>query len=158
MKQNWWILVIVLLVLAFGLIEIPIKPSGFLRPVVGKWIGGLTEEASPIPAIQPDMPTLTQDEVRALVYNYLEARASLVSPIGIRQPLLTALATARPYSTATYKGDGKWQISGLGYGLEDEDWVFNYGGLWNFYEVSRAIEPANGEASQLLLYIQRWAK
>jgi hypothetical protein len=113
------------------------------------------ETTKPVPT-KTDMPTLTQEEVRALVYNYLEARASLVSPMGTRQPLLNALAIARPNSTATYQGNGKWQVSGLGYGLEDEKWLFNYSGLWNLYEVSRAIEPANKEASQLLLYIQRW--
>lgn len=101
-----------------------------------------------------DEPTLTQDEVCALVYNYLEARASSVSAIGIRNPLLKALVIARPYSTASYRGNGKWQVSALGYGLKDEDWVFNYGGLWNLYEVSKAIEPANGDASALLLYIR----
>lgn len=116
---------------------------------------GCGQEARQTPTIQTDTPTLRSDEVCVLVYNYLEARASLVSSIGLRQPLLTALAIARPYFTATYQGNGKWQVSALGYGLKDEDWVFNYGGLWNLYEVSRAIEPANGEASDLLLYIQR---
>ncbi len=37
--------------------------------------------------------------------------------------------------------------------------VFEYsGGLWNFYEVSGVVEPANGEALELLRYIQRWVK
>jgi len=138
--KRYFMTIIVVLVLAL--------------PISGCWAVGTTK---PVPT-KTDVPTLTQDEVRALVYNYLEARASLVSLIGLRQPLLTALAIARPYSTATYQGNGKWQVSGLGYGLKDEDWVFNYRGLWNLYEVSRAIEPANGEASALLLYIQHRTK
>ncbi len=37
--------------------------------------------------------------------------------------------------------------------------VYYYrGGLWNFYEASGVIEPANGGASELLRYIRRWAK
>lgn len=31
-------------------------------------------------------------------------------------------------------------------------------GLWNLYEASGVIEPANGEASELLRYIQRWTQ
>jgi hypothetical protein len=123
-------------------------------PIYGCWAVGNTK---PVPT-KIDVPMLTPDEVRALVNNYLDDRASLVSPINLRQNLLAAIAIARPYSTATYQGNGKWQVSGLGYGQKDEDWVFKYGGLWNLYEISGTIEPANSEASALLLYIQHWTK
>jgi len=116
-----------------------------------------TETAKPVPA-KIDVPTLTQDEVCAMVYNYLEARASSVV---IRQPLLTALSKARPYFTATYQGNGKWQVSALGYGPKEKftDWFFYYsGGLWNLYEASRTIEPANDKATALLFYIQQRTK
>ena len=118
----------------------------------GCWATGTT---TPVP-IKTDVPTISQDEVCALVYSYLEARASSVSSIYIRQPLLTSIGIARPYFTATYQGNGKWQVSALGYGLKDKDWVFNYGGLWNFYEASKTIEPANDQATALLSYIQLW--
>ncbi len=43
--------------------------------------------------------------------------------------------------------------------LKGVESVFYYrGGLWNFYEASEVIEPANGEASELLRYIQRWTQ
>ena len=154
-KNDIWTLVVIVIVLAFlasGIIENPISQ------IAKNAVGDVQKYWTPPVPTKKDVPTLTQDEACALVYNYLEARASSVSPIGIRQPLLTALAIARPYSTATYQGSGKWQISGLGYGQKDGKWVFNSDGLWNLYEVSRAIEPANGEASVLLLYIQRWTQ
>lgn len=156
MKQNWWILVIVLLVLTFGLIETPIKPSGFLRPLVGKWIGGLTEEAKPTPTIQPDVPTLSQDEVCALVYNYLEAKGNAMTSILRRRQLLDWFGEARPYFTASYQGNGKWQVWGVGNdGVGARGELSGVGGgLWNVYEKSGIVEPANDKAKELLSYIQ----
>lgn len=105
-----------------------------------------------------DVPTLSRDEVCAMVYNYMEARASSVSNLSIRQPLLAAIGIARPYFTATYQSNGKWQVSALGYGIKDNNLVFNYDGLWNVFETSETIEPANDQASQLVSYIQKYTR
>lgn len=144
MKQNWWILVIVILVLAFGLIEIPVKPSGFLRPLVGKWIGGLTEEARPTPTIQPDTPTLRSDEACALVYNYLENKITSMTVFSRRMQYLDTLSEARSDFQAVYQGNGKWIVAALGY--------------WNLYEASGVIEPADDNARAWLRYIQQYTK
>lgn len=207
-----WIIVAVLLVAFFVFVD----PSCFFKqplvaPLVapfGKWIGGLTELVRPTPTIQPDVATLTQDEVCALVYNYLETRASSVSSIGIRQPLFSALTIGRPYSTATYKGNGKWQVSAMGLGIkvnlyefkeilqpeerqrveafsldESDEYiknveqiyegshfpsnqsklkgveiVFKYSGQWNLYEATKTIEPANDQATELQIYIQKYTR
>ena len=106
---------------------------------------------------QVDMPTLGNDEVCALVYNYLQNKATAMTTRLYREHLLGVLDKARPYFVANYKGNGKWQVSALGRGVKDEDWFFYYsGGLWNLYEASRTIEPANDQATKLLSYIQRW--
>ncbi len=137
--KRYLILILVMLVLAL--------------PLSGCWA---TETTKPVPT-KTDVPTLTQDEVCALVYNYLEAKATSMSASAVRQQLFTLIGEARPYFTATYLGNGKWQVSALGYGLKDKDWFFYYsGGLWYLYEVSRTIEPANDQATALLLYIHRY--
>ena len=144
MKENGWILVIVVLVLAFGLIETPIKPSGFLRPLVGEWIGGLTEEARPTPTIQPDVPTKTQDEVCALVYNYLENKITAMTVFALRMQYLDTLSKARPDFQAVYQSNGKWTVAALG--------------QWNLYEASGVIEPADDNARKWLHYTQHWTR
>jgi len=133
-KESYgWVIVIVLLVLAFGLIETPVKPSGFLRPIVGKWIGGLTEEARPT---QPDIPTITKDEACALVYNYLENKSNAMTVLTLRMKFLDMLDEDRRYFSAVYQGKGKWQVSALG--------------QWSLYETSRVIEPADDDAREWL--------
>ncbi len=173
---------------------------------------GQTDQLSTVPTTSaPSVATRTQDEVCALVYNYLEAKANLVSPLTYRMKLTDTLSKARPYFTAKFENNGKWKVSALGLGVrinldeyketfnsddkqkldaasptEIEQWIrsheqwfmeqhypsspeqgrvagvssfFAYsGGLWNFYEGSGVIEPASGEASELLRYIQRWVK
>lgn len=155
LKDNIWGIVFVVIVMAFlasGIWENPISK-------IAKNAVGDVQKYWTTPTIQPDVPTITQDEVCAMAYNYLEARASLVS--SYRQSLLTTLAKAKPYFTATYQGKGKWQVSALGYGPKEEanDWYFYYGGgQWNLYESSKTIEPANAQATALLLYIQQRTK
>ena len=157
-----WIIVAVLLVMAFGLIETPIKPSGFLRPMIGyfaKSIWSLVEESRPAPTIQPEVATLTQDEVCALVYNYLNSKATSMTDIQKKIEVLSNLATAKPYFAANYLGNGKWQVKALGFGNNEGHWVFYYNaGLWNLYEASRTIEPANNDATLLLVYISAITK
>ena len=211
-KNNILILVIVLSVLASGLIiDIPIvtpivKP---IKPLVvgfGRGIWGLIEETRPTPTIQPDVPTRTQDEACALIYDYLENKVSSMSAVPYRINLLNTLGKARPDFQAVYQDNGKWQVSAIGYGVqinleeykknftpdeiqeieavsaaEREQWVKSHeqgfleqhfpsnpswvktgvhrmyyyrGGLWSVYETSGVIEPANEQASELLLYIQ----
>jgi len=147
------ILVLVLVFLASGIVENPI--SRIARSVVGN-----VQEAWTTPKIQPDMPTRTQGEVCALVYSYLENKVSSVSAVPYRMNLLNALDMARPYFQAVYQGNGKWQVRALGCSINNYYHVesYSYSGLWNFYEASGVIEPANGEASELLRYIQRWTQ
>ena len=68
--------------------------------------------------IKTDVATLTQDEVCALVYNYLENKVASVSAVPRRLKLLDTLGKARPYFQAVYQGNGKWQVSAIGYGVE----------------------------------------
>ncbi len=173
---------------------------------------GCRQEATPVPTTSAtSLPTITQDEVCALVYTYLETKVNLISPLAYRMKLTDTLSKAKSYFTTKFESNGKWQVSALGLGVqinldeyketfnsderqkidaasptEIEQWVklnekwfmeqhypstpeqgrvagvssvFEYsGGLWNFYEASGVIEPANNEAIELLRYIQRWAK
>ena len=72
---------------------------------------------------QVDTPTFRNDEVCALVYNYLEERTTSVSAISApairrRMNLLDQLGKARPYFKAVYQGNGKWQVSAIGCGVK----------------------------------------
>ena len=114
-------------------------------------LGGCSTATEPTKT-QPDTSVLGSDEACALVYNYLQGKATAMTHFTLRQQLLGVLDTTRPYFVANYKGNGKWQVSAVGI-----DQAFSYtGGVWNLYETSRAIEPANDQASKLLIYIQRW--
>jgi len=116
-------------------------------------LGGCSTATEPTKT-QPDTPILGSDEACALVYNYLQGKATAMTHFVLRQQLLGVLDTTRPYFVANYKGNGKWQVSAVGIDL---DQTFSHtGGLWNLYEVSGAIEPANDQATKLLSYIQRW--
>ena len=116
---------------------------------------GCRQEATPVPTTSAtSVPTRTQDEICALVYNYLQNKAASMTVITHRMSLLDAIGIARPYFAATYQGNGKWQVRALGYGVDR----YNYDGLWNLYEASGAIEPANDEATALLRYIQWWTR
>ena len=75
-----------------------------------------------------------------MVYNYLEAKVSSISDNDARLRVLALIATGRQSFTATYLGNGKWQVSGYG--------------LWNLYETSKTIEPANDETRAMLIFIQ----
>lgn len=111
---------------------------------------------NPKPTTKADNPTLGSEEVRALVYNYLEARGSAMTLLAPRLRLLEFLNKAVPYFTASYQGNGKWQVSAVGNDGVGRIGNFSggWGGLWNVYENSGVIEPANDKARELLNYIQ----
>ena len=112
------------------------------------------QEASPTSTTQTDTPTLGSDEVCALVYDYLENKATATTIIIRRRELLDWLAECRPLFTATYQTGGRWQVRGVGNsgngsaGNLDAAW-----GLWSVYEKSHIVEPANNEARELLSYL-----
>ena len=61
-----------------------------------------------------------------------------------------------PTGQSNYQDNGKWQVWAVG-----NDGVGatgnlsgGWGGLWNVYEKSGVIEPANDKARELLSYIQ----
>lgn len=122
-------------------------------------LGGCSTATEPTKT-QPDTPILGSDEVCALVYNYLENKIAPVSVVPYRMNLLNALGMARPYFKAVYQSNGKWQVQALGCAIDSRYKVTSYAytGLWNFYEASGAIEPANNEGSELLRYIQYWTR
>jgi len=66
----------------------------------------------------PDTPVIGNDEACALVYNYLENKVSSMSAVPYRMNLLDILGKAKPYFQAAYHGNGKWQVSALGYGVD----------------------------------------
>lgn len=100
-----------------------------------------------------DTPVFRNDEACALVYNYLGNKFTSMTDIIQRIPSLGILDEARPYFSAKYQGNGKWVVSALG--SSEGKWSSN-GGLWNLYEASRTIEPANDQATELIRYIQHW--
>ena len=91
-----------------------------------------------------------------MVYNYLEARGSAMTMFVRRLELLDFLSKARPSFTASYQGNGKWQVWAVGNDGVGATGIFSggWGGLWNVYEKSGVIEPANDKAGELLSYIQ----
>jgi len=98
---------------------------------------------------------MTQDEACAMVYNYLQGKATAMTHFTFRQQQLGVLDSARPHFEASYQGKGKWQVLAVGIGgytnINDI-----CSGLWNVYEASEVIEPANDPATMLLSYIHRW--
>ncbi len=111
-------------------------------------------------ATKTDVGALTQDEVCALVYDYLENKAASIFSIPYRMDLLNVLDIARPNFQAIYQSNGKWQVRALGCSINayyrPTEW--NYDGLWYFYEDSRVVEPVSNQASDLLRYIQFWTR
>ena len=73
-----------------------------------------------------------------------------------RLELLHFLDKAIPHFTATYQGNGKWQVWAVGNDVVGAGGNLSggWGGLWNVYENSEVIEPANDKARELLSYIQ----
>ena len=140
-KNDIWTLVVMVLVLAFlasGIVENPI--SKIARNAVGDVQKYWT---TPAP-IKPDVPTITQDEVCALVYKYLENKINAMTVFTLRMSYLNTLNEARPDFQAVYQGKGKWTVAALG--------------QWNLYQASGVIEPTDDKAREWLYYIQRYTK
>ncbi|MBN2463855.1 MAG: hypothetical protein JXB43_09700 [Dehalococcoidia bacterium] len=141
-SKGQWILVIVLVLvfLASGIVDNPI--SRMARNAVGDvqkyWTTPKIQTATPT---KTDVATLTQDEVCALVYNYLENKINAMTHLSLRMSCLNTLNKARPDFHAVYQGKGKWTVAALG--------------QWNLYEASGVIEPADDKAREWLYYIQR---
>ena len=104
---------------------------------------------------------MSEDEACALVYNYLEtqAEAAIGGPKDFcyhwRMQFLDTLGKARQQFSAFYQGNGKWRVSALGKGSEvvdgeNKEYYYYGGGLWNLYETTRIVEPANDKAQALL--------
>ena len=53
-----------------------------------------TGTTKPVPT-KTDVPTITQDEACALVYNYLDNKATSIATLGVRMPLLSSVDTDR---------------------------------------------------------------
>ena len=154
MKRILVLLPVLILVLALGLGGCSDgKEEGYKT-------GSNERPSTPVPTQTPppaktevDTPIFRNDEVCALVYNYLDNKATSMTDITQQKVTLFLLGEARPYSIANYQGKGKWQV--LAVGIGEINWTYN-GGLWNLYEASRAIEPANDQATKLLSYIQNF--
>ncbi len=140
--KRYLIPIMVVLVLASGLVV------------------GCGQEVKPTPTIQPDVPTMTQDEVCALVYSYLEARGNAMTDSPKRLEILFILNGAFPHFRATYQSNGKWQVWAVGNdGVGTSgNLTVGWGGLWDVYENSGVIEPANDKARELLSYIQWYTR
>ena len=140
-KSDIWQIVVVVLILAFlasGIWENPI--SKLARSTVGAVQKYWT---TPVP-IKPDVPTRTQDEVCALVYNYLENKINAMTMLTLRMSYLNTLNKDRPDFRAVYQGRGKWEVAALGY--------------WNVYEASGVVEPADDNARNWLYYFQLYTR
>jgi hypothetical protein len=86
----------------------------------------------------------------------LEAKGNAMTIIVRRRQLLDWFGEARPYFTASYQGNGKWQVWGVGNDAvgASGDFSGKGDGLWSVYEKSVIVEPANDKARELLNYIQ----
>jgi predicted small lipoprotein YifL len=116
------------------------------------------------PFVPPASSVMSEDEACALVYSYLETRAKaaiggvgpLVAPpvqASIwRRQFLDTLVEQRQKFSASYQGNGKWLV----YDDEHKDYYYYSGGLWNLYEASRIVEPANDQARELLSEIRSY--
>jgi hypothetical protein len=114
------------------------------------------------PFVPPTSSVMGEDEACALVYNYLETRAkAAIGGVGPAYPppancsiwrkqFLDTLVEQRQKFSAFYQGNGKWLV----YDDEHKDYYYYGGGLWNLYETTRIVEPANDQARALLLEIQ----
>ncbi len=127
-----------------------------LAGLVVQATGCTTDRVGPTMPANSDRPTISTNEACALVYSYLEVKINAATVRTYRASTLEWLSQARPQFSATYLGKGQWQVKAVGnagkgsYGQLSRSW-----GLWNIYEYSGTVEPANREATELLNYI-RW--
>jgi len=158
--KRYLIPILVMLVMALTLVGCS---DGYQRGCEEGYKAGSKEQPSTTPPAstptqvptktEVDTPILQNDEVCALVYNYLYNINKAMTDITQRKVTLELLGVARPYFSAYYQGNGKWLVWALG--VNEENFASFNGGLWNLYEASRAIEPANDQATKLLTSFQK---
>ena len=90
---------------------------------------GCTSSA-PTTVTPADVPSLSKNEVCAIVYNYLQSEIQGITFIGVSQGLQNAISNARSSCSTTYVGEGQWSVNALGYGYysEEEKWYFYHTG------------------------------
>lgn len=119
---------------------------------------GCSKDEEPPSDIPPDIPSLSDKEVCAMVYNYLQYQVDDMAK-GPRMHMQSTLNKAAPSCRAVYMGKGRWSVNALGYGYntQEEEWYYYYtGGQWNVYEASGIVEPSNTKARNLLQHCQRY--
>lgn len=104
-----------------------------------------------------DVPSLSEKEACALVYNYLQSR---IDEMAVRAGYYSqkTLNRAAPHFYASYVGKGRWRVQALGYGYNTQERAWFYypvDGQWYVYESSQIVEPSNTKARNLL---QDWQK
>ena len=99
-----------------------------------------------------------------MAYNYLENQADAMTVYGNRLSILDFFSSDKQYFTASYKGNDMWQVLAVGNDDVGTSGKWGYAGsandpndgLWNVFEKSGVIEPANDKAQALLSYMQYW--
>lgn len=105
-----------------------------------------------------DMPSISENEARALVTNYLQVQINGLTAEQ-RIAMQGILNKAAPSFVATYVNKGQWRVEALGYAYNADEkvwWYYYKGGLWNVYENSKIVEPFNTQAYDLLEDWQRY--
>jgi hypothetical protein len=87
-------------------------------------------QSTPATETSTDVPSLSENEVCAIVYNYLQSRVDTMTSSFRRVSIQNALPKARPHFNAVYIGNGQWSVNALGYGYDsdEEQWYFYYTG------------------------------
>ncbi len=112
----------------------------------------------PEPTQQPDVPSMSENEACAVVYDSLQSYVNELKTL-LRISVQQTLNKARPSFHAVYIGKGQWEVKALGYGYltADEKWYYYYtGGTWNVYETTGIVEPGNTKARNILEHWQRY--
>jgi hypothetical protein len=113
---------------------------------------------TPETEIPSDVPSISERESCAMVYNHLRAQIDDLKSGPLRIHMLDLLNEALSHFHASYVGKGHWIVKALGYGYNTyvEEWRFYYAaGTWNAYENSGIVEPSDVLSRNLLEYLQR---
>jgi hypothetical protein len=109
--------------------------------------------------IPSDVPSISERESCAMVYNHLRAQIDDLKSGPLRIHMLDVLNEASSHFHANYIGKGQWIVKALGYGYntyEEEWWFYFADGTWNAYEASGIVEPSDILSRNLLEYLQRY--